>query len=59
MSKDLSWAPRCLSGRWTSPETDGVDNGVFVAVHRMSGYVSITRLAVDTVGEERERGERA
>jgi hypothetical protein len=34
-----------------------VENGVLVAVHRVSGYVSITRLAVDTVGEEREEKE--
>lgn len=37
MSRALSWAPRCLSGCWTSPETDGVENGVLVAVHRVSG----------------------
>lgn len=57
MSRALSWPPRCLSGCWTSPETDGVENGVLVAVHRVSGYVSITRLAVDTVEEEREKKE--
>lgn len=30
-----------------------MENGVLVAVHKVSGYVGITRLAVDTVGEER------
>lgn len=37
---------------------DGVENGVLVAAHKVSGYVGITRLVVDTAEEEREREEK-
>lgn len=50
VSGDLSGAPQVTGLFYDSYSvTDGVENGVLVAAHRVSGYVGITRLAVDTV----------